>query len=83
MVKRRAREWQKMQTVRYRGKREIEARQGSSTQISGFPEHSSKCLDQIFYDSFYSSGETHSVAGTLSEMISFKIETTKNIFICV
>lgn len=48
MAKRRAREWQKIETVRYRGKREIEARQGSSTQISGFPEHSSKCLDQIF-----------------------------------
>lgn len=47
MVKRRAREWQEMQTARYRGVREIEGGQGGSTQISAFPGHRSKCLDQI------------------------------------
>lgn len=44
---------------------EMEGRQGGSTQISAFPVHSSKCLDQISCDSFYSCGETSYVAITL------------------
>ncbi len=60
--KRRAREWRKMQTARYRVESEMEGGQGGSTQISAFPVHSSKCLDQISYDSFYSCGETNYVA---------------------
>lgn len=63
--KRRAREWQKMQTMRYGEESEMEGGQGGSTQISAFLVHSSKCLDQISYDSFYSCGETNYVAITL------------------
>lgn len=39
--------------------------QGGSTQISAFPVHSSKRLDQISCDSFYACGETNYEATTL------------------
>ena len=52
MVKRRAREWRKMQTARYRGGSEMEGGQGGSTQISAFPVNSGKCLHQILVIAF-------------------------------
>lgn len=47
------------------GESEMQGGKGGSTQISTFPVHSSKCFDQIPYDSLYSCGETNYVAITL------------------
>lgn len=67
MVKRRPREWQKMQTARYKGVvgRARWRADKVAAQISTFPVYSSKCLDQISHDSFHPCGETNYVAITL------------------
>lgn len=83
MVIRRAREWEKIETVRYRESVRSRPDKVAAHRFLDFQSTAANVWTRFFYDSFYSSGETHSVAGTLSKRISFKIETTKNIFICV